>query len=268
MEREIEVDIAALARLAHAFGQVNFAMMRSRLRGCPAERAARSDVSVALGPRLRALADRVLAGLPVADLCCDHGRLAAALIVEGRVPLVIASDLNAAPLVGAAALVEALNVGDRVTLRRGDGATVLDIGEVATVVIAGIGAQLAERLVDEGQPQLAGVRRLIVQVNHGFPKLGQLRGRLVELGWAIVDEAIASEQGRLYPIVVAEPGAAGVLDEADRELGPVLRRSSDPLVRAWFERERERIERALADMQSGRADADTLAHYRRYLALS
>jgi tRNA (adenine22-N1)-methyltransferase len=224
-------------------------------------------VSVVLSPRLRALADRVLPGLPVADLCCDHGQLAAALILEARAPWVIAADINATPLRGAAALVDELGLGDRVTLRLGDGAAVLEAGEVATVVIAGIGAQLAERIIGEGQAKLARVRRLIVQVNHGFPKLGALRERLAELGWGIVDEAIALEQGRLYPIVVAEPGVAVVLDEADRELGPVLRRRSDPLVRAWFERERDRVARAIAGMQSGRADAETLAHYRRYLAL-
>jgi tRNA (adenine22-N1)-methyltransferase len=220
-----------------------------------------------LGPRLRALADRVLPGLPVADLCCDHAQLAAALIVEGRAPWVIAADINAAPLRGAAALLVELGISDRVTLRQGDGATVLEAGEVATVVIAGIGALLAARLVSEGQAKLAGVRRLIVQVNHGFPKLGQLRARLDALGWAIIDEAIVRDQGRLYPIVVAERGAVGVLDEADRELGPVLRRSGDPLVRAWFERERARVERALAGMQSGRVDAETLDHYRGYLEL-
>lgn len=216
---------------------------------------------------MRAIADRVLPGLPVADLCCDHAQLAAALIVEGRSPWVIASDVNAAPLRGAAALLDELGIAGRVTLRLGDGATILSPGEVATVVIAGIGAQLAERILEQGQARLAGVRRLIVQVNHGFPKLGSLRGRMAVLGWVIVDETIVRDQGRLYSVMVAEPGAAVVLDEADRELGPVLRHSDDPLVRAWFEQERERVERALAGMHSGRADADTLAHYQRYREL-
>jgi tRNA (adenine22-N1)-methyltransferase len=220
-----------------------------------------------LGPRLRAIADRVLPGLPVADLCCDHAQLAAALIVEGRVPGAIAADINVAPLQAAAAMLAELGIGDRVSLRQGDGAAVLVPGEVATVVIAGIGALLAERIVAEGQAKLAGVGRLIVQVNHGFPKLGQLRARLAVLGWVIVDETVARDQGRLYPILVAEPGVAGVLDEADRELGPVLRHSGDPLVRAWFERERARVERALAGMQGARAEAEMLAHYRRYLKL-
>lgn len=219
-----------------------------------------------LGPRLRAIAERVPSGLAIADLCCDHAMLAAALVVDGRVPWAIAADLNAAPLRAAAARVAALGIGDRLTLRQGDGAAVLTAGEVATVVIAGVGAQLAERILDEGQASLVGVSRVIVQVNHGFPKLGSLRSRLAALGWVIIDEAIAREQRRLYPIIVAQPGAA-VLDEADRELGPVLRRSGDALVSAWFERERSRVERALAGMQSGQADVDVLAHYRRYLTL-
>ncbi|MFO7561406.1 MAG: class I SAM-dependent methyltransferase [Enhygromyxa sp.] len=220
-----------------------------------------------LSPRLRAIAERVPPGRPLADLCCDHAQLAAALVVEGRVPWAIAADLNPGPLRAATALVAALGIGDRVTLRQGDGASVLAAGEVATVVIAGVGAPLAETILAEGQASLAGVSRLIVQVNHGFPKLGRLRARLGELGWALVDEAIAEDQGRLYPILVAEPGAPGLLDETDRELGPILRRSADPLTRAWFERERSRVERALAGMQRGSADAEALAQYRRYLEL-
>lgn len=183
-------------------------------------------------------------------------------------PWAIAADLNAAPLTAAAGLLGELGIADRVTLRRGDGAGVLAVGEIETVVIAGVGAPLAERIVREGRASLAGVSRLIVQVNHGFPKLGELRAGLGELGWGIVDEVIAQEQRRLYPILVAEPGQARTLDEVERELGPVLRRSTDPAVRAWFERERERVERALAGMQRGRGEGETLARYRRYLELS
>lgn len=226
-------------------------------------------MSLSLSPRLRAIAKRVLAGEVVADLCCDHAKLAAALVVEGHVPRAIAADINAAPLAAAATLLAELGIEDRVELRLGDAATLLEPGEAGTVVLAGIGALLAERIVRDAEAsgRLRGVRRLIVAANHGFPKLGLLRASLDALGWAIVDEAIAEDQGRLYPILVCERGSGRVVNEADRELGPLLRHRGDPLTEAWFERERARVERAIAGMQSGQADPETLAHYQRFLAL-
>lgn len=222
-----------------------------------------------LGPRLRAIAERVVPGFPVADLCCDHARLAVALVNEDRVPRAIAGDINTGPLASAAEALARLGLNARIELRHGDGVAVLEPGDATTVVIAGVGAPLAERIVRAGQAsgKLAGVARLIVQPNHGFPKLGSLRAALDGLGWTIVDEAIACDQGRLYVIVVAEPGAVRLRDEADRELGPVLRRGDDPLAAEWFERERARVERALTGMDRGRFDVETLAHYRRYLTL-
>ena len=224
--------------------------------------------AVELGPRLRALAERVLPGRPVADLCCDHAKLSAALVGEGRVPRAIAADVHPDPLVGAAALIAALGLGDRVALREGDGARVLAAGEVATVVIAGVGAPLAERIVAEGEAggHLRGVERLLVQANHGFPKLGELRAGLDALGWGIADEALVRDQGRLYPILVCAPGGGRLRDPIDRELGPILRQRLDPLADAWFERERARVSRALAGMDAGTREPALRAHYQAFLA--
>lgn len=204
-----------------------------------------------LGPRLSAIASLTLAGAPVADLCCDHGKLAAALVASGRAPRAIAADLRREPLVGARRRLTSLGLEQRVELRRGDGFAVLTPGEVATAILAGIGAPLAERLLVAGDAagHLAGLRRLVVQPNHGYPKLGPLRARLDALGWDLVDERVAAEGGRLYVILVAEPSgrrpAAALRDDLDLDLGPRLRRRSDPLTRAWFAREADRLATAL-----------------------
>ena len=221
-----------------------------------------------LGPRLRALASRVLPGRPAADLCCDHARLAASLVRAGRVPRVVAGDLNAAPLDAARRWLAEEGLDDgRIELRQGDGLRVLTpADEVASVVIAGIGAPLCERLLEEGRPQLERVERLIVQANHGFPKLGSLRARIVALGFGLVDECISRERNRLYVTMVAERGGAGLGDLVDRELGPLLRAGRDPLWEDWLAREQRRIERAIAGMERARRPDTLLADYRDLLA--
>jgi tRNA (adenine22-N1)-methyltransferase len=209
-----------------------------------------------LGPRLRTLADAVLAGEAVADLCCDHALLAVALVGEGRVPRAIAGDRANAPLVAAARTVAEVGLDDRIELRLGDGFDVLGPGEVASVVISGVGALLIARLLDDasGSGRLVGVRRLILNANDGFPRLGELRAQLAALGWGLVHETLVLERERFHLIMVAEPMPAGVpvRDEIDRELGPLLRRREDPWFEAWRARERARIEQALRRMTDRR----------------
>jgi tRNA (adenine22-N1)-methyltransferase len=221
-----------------------------------------------LRPRLRAIADRVLPGEPVADLCCDHAQLAAALVESGHVPLAIAIDINRAPLQAAAQMLHGLDL--RVSLREGDGLSVVEPGEVATVVIAGVGAPLIERLLEAGAAngRLLGVERVIVQANQcGFPRLGSLRTTFDRLGWSLVDECLVRDQDRLYVILVAEPGAVGLRDASDRELGPILRHGRDPLWSDWLAYERRRVTRACRTMRGSRAEHELLASYRTYLAM-
>jgi tRNA (adenine22-N1)-methyltransferase len=224
---------------------------------------------IELRPRLRAIAERVLPGQPVGDLCCDHARLAAALVESGRVPYAIGIDINRPPLEAAAQMLDEICLRERVQLREGDGFSTLEPGEVATVVIAGIGAGLAERLLEAGAAngRLLGVQRMIVQVNHAFPRLGSVRGTIDRLGFSLIDECLVRDQGRLYVILVAEPGGVGLRDDVDRELGPILRRGRDPLWHDWLAREHERIRRACTTMPGSRAEAEQLASYRAYLAM-
>lgn len=222
-----------------------------------------------LRPRLRAIAERVLPGQPAADLCCDHALLAAALVESGRVPHAIAVDINRAPLEAAKQMLDDRHLGLRVQLREGDGFSALEPGEVATVVIAGVGASLAERLLEAGAAngRLLGVRRMIVQVNHGFPRLGSVRSTIDALGWSLVDECLVHDQARLYVVLVAEPGDVGLRDAVDREIGPILRRGLDPLWPHWLAREHARVRRACTTMLGSRAEGELLESYLAFLTM-
>lgn len=227
---------------------------------------------IELRPRLRAIAERVLPGQPIADLCCDHARLAAALVESGRVPHAIAVDIHRAPLEAATQMLDEMGLRERVQLREGDGFSALEPSEATTVVIAGVGAGLAERLLEAGAAsgRLLGVQRLIVQVNHNFPRLGSVRDtidRLAPHGWSLVDECLVRDQGRLYVILIAEPGGVGLCDATDREIGPILRRGHDPLWQDWLAREHTRVRRACTTMRGSRAEGEQLERYRAFLAM-
>lgn len=221
-----------------------------------------------LGPRLRAIAERVIPGEPMADVCCDHARLATALVVDGVVPRAIAVDVNAGPLRQAAEVVAAAGVTHRVEMRRGDGLMVLRPEDaVATVTIAGVGSALVERVLRASPVE---PRRVVIQANDVFPRLGGLRRALFGLGWHLTDERLAEARGRFYTVLVAErDGAAdrdGVarLDDVDVDLGPILRRGDDPLFGRWLAHERDRVERALTGMRRGARDTPERARFERW----
>jgi Predicted SAM-dependent methyltransferase len=78
-----------------------------------------------LSPRLRAVADLVPSGASVVDVGTDHAWLVVHLLHERRVPGAIAADVNAAPLDGARARIDAHRLGKHVDVRQGDGLAVV-----------------------------------------------------------------------------------------------------------------------------------------------
>ncbi len=194
-----------------------------------------------MSARLDAIAGFVLTGRAMADIGTDHALLPAALVERGIVPTAIASDVAAGPIGAARRTLRARDLEDRVILRRADGLAGLRPGEVATVVIAGLGGAAMIEMLSGVSPQ--GLERLVLSPNGG---VAELRRHLDQTGWGIVDEAMIAEAGRLYPIVVAEPGARGEgLDETDIVLGPILRRRRGPAFEQWLRAALQRQQRAL-----------------------
>ena len=89
-----------------------------------------------LPPRLAAIAELVPVGRALADVGTDHALLPLWLLRRGRIPSAIATDIHKAPLERTRA-----SLGDVSGLRLilCDGLDGVEAGEVATVVIAGLG---------------------------------------------------------------------------------------------------------------------------------
>lgn len=201
----------------------------------------------ALGPRLHALAELVLPGAPALDLGTDHARLPVALVASGRVPTAIASDLGSGPLAVAAATIARLGLEDRISLRLADGLRAIAPGEVATVILAGMGAgRIASILA--ARPD-HGARRLVLQPNDDP---AGLRRWLTRHRLALVDERLARERGRFYVVIAAEPGDPAPLSPLELEVGPRLLARNDPQLAPFVRRELALCDRAVAGMRRAR----------------
>lgn len=173
---------------------------------------------VKLDDRLAAIAGLVLPGQAAADIGTDHNYLPAFLLQRGVCPRVIASDKADGPYRNAVALTRRLGLEQTLEVRRGQGLEVLNPGEAATIIIAGMGGRLTIEILAAAPAVLAQTRRLVLQPQRDLP---QLRRWLAEHGWRIVAERMAYDHGWYYTALAAEPGEA-VLTPQEAEFGPCL----------------------------------------------
>lgn len=160
-------------------------------------------MTMALSKRLQTIASYIPKGSRVADIGTDHAYLPIYLVQASISPFVVAGEVNPGPLKSAKDQVEAYQLASFIHVRKGDGLAVVKSGEVDVVTIAGMGGALICDILDRGGRQLKGVRRLVLQPNVAEK---QVRKWLFSHGWSLTAEAILEEDGKIYEILVAEPG--------------------------------------------------------------
>ncbi len=153
--------------------------------------------------RLRALGGMVTPGNVVADVGCDHGYLAVYLVQEGISPRVIASDVRQGPLSAAEAHVEERGLSAYIETRLSDGLAGYRPGEAETLVCAGMGGRLMQRILTDHADVTAGFQELILQPQS---ELRQFRIFLREQGFSVLDENILCEDGKYYFLFRVSPG--------------------------------------------------------------
>ena len=192
--------------------------------------------------RLLQLAELVLPGRPMADIGTDHALLPAWLRYHDQVPFAIGSDIHRAPLEHARARLDPFAI-DGLDLRQGSGLRTLAPGEVATIVIAGMGGDRIQSIVDDAPDVAHSATRLVLQPNTRWTAT---RRWLQRRRLPLIDERLVAERDHVYVCLIVEPG--GPLGEpwtqADAVLGPHLRRRPDPLFERWRRQRVESLRRA------------------------
>lgn len=157
---------------------------------------------VQLSGRLRALADMVTPGNVVADVGCDHGFLSIYLLEQGIAPRVIAGDVRKGPLSAARDHVERRGLSAYIETRLSDGLAQYLPGEAGTLVCAGMGGRLMQRILLQNPDVTRAFEELILQPQS---ELRNFRVFLREQGLAVTDENILCEDGKYYFMFRAVP---------------------------------------------------------------
>ena len=197
----------------------------------------------------------------VADVGTDHAYLPLVLTGTGRARLAIASDIHLGPIERAAQHVAAYGLSERVKTVRADGLEGLESYHPTDIIIFGMGGELIARILSDAPWVRDPAIRLILQpMTHAEC----VRRFLAEGGFAIVEEVLSKESGKIYQTIVAEfDGKPYELDEVTAELGRfAAKKQNEPLRCPFISHRIEVLEAAAAGKE--RAGVDTAAE-RRYI---
>lgn len=190
-----------------------------------------------LSLRLSAIAEMVMEGNRLVDVGCDHGYLPVYLVLTHRIPGAIAMDVRSGPLMRAREHIEEYGVGAYIETRLSDGLSALKKGEGDTLVIAGMGGPLMERILVQGKEIACSFKELILQPQSDIP---HFRGFLLESGYEIISENMIFEDGKYYPMMKAVWKGLPQLPWTKEELyfGKFLLSRKNPVLKEYLKREK------------------------------
>jgi tRNA (adenine22-N1)-methyltransferase len=223
-------------------------------------------IELKLSKRLCAVSKAVPSGKTVADIGSDHALLPCALCLSNKVPRAVAGEVIDGPYQAALAQVQKWQLGDVVSVRKGDGLDVIAPGEVDVVVIAGMGGKLIRDILERGKNKLAGVSRLILQ-----PNMAAMATRLwlMKHGWELIDETILEEDKKVYEVLVAEPGDGRApyrtVGEAALWAGPFLMKEKNAAFRKKWRAEISKWKNIYVQLQRATQTEEVVARQRNLL---
>lgn len=227
---------------------------------------------VALSERLRAVAGMVTRGNRVCDVGCDHGFVPIYLVQHGISPGVLAMDLREGPLRAAREHVSAYGLESRIETRMSDGLHNYESGEADTLICAGMGGGLMQRILEAEREKTISFRELVLQPQS---EIERFRRFLRESGYRIFDEEMVAEDGKFYQVIRAGQGCgaagggsvrhglqetpvslnmcAGMPTEKLCKLkdryGPILLQKRTPVFLSFLEREKTVYEEILVNLR-------------------
>ena len=202
-----------------------------------------------ISKRLLCCASMVQPGSRVADIGTDHGYLGIYLLQSGAARHVIACDLRKDPLENARRNAKLFGVDGEMEFRLSDGLEKILPDEVDTVVMAGMGGDLIQKILSQCPWRKREGLQFILQPQSAG---NVLRRWLCEDGFEIQCEEPVQDGHFLYTVMDIRQGEPAPLTPGTEYASPALLASGSPLVGNYL----ARVENALQETVRGLTNAE------------
>lgn len=201
-----------------------------------------------IGARLETIGKLVPINGTLADIGTDHAYLPVWLIQNKLIHHAIAADIAAGPCQAARATVNRYGLSLLVDIRQGSGFSILEPGEVGTVVLAGMGAATMVAILDAAPQVVRALNLLILQPMNGA---SLLRKWAQENGFYVHQEKLCRENDRFYVVMTLKHCFKQTVNYSPLEmvLGPCLLQGKSPFWKGYLEELRRHYEQQRGRMQ-------------------
>ena len=206
-----------------------------------------------LSLRLSAIAGLVTRGNRLVDVGCDHGYLPVSLYLDGKIPGAIAMDVRKGPLSRAQEHISQYGLDAYIETRLSDGLEALKPGEGDTLVIAGMGGPLMERILTDGAEVRESFREMILQPQSDIP---HFRRFVRKIGWQITEEEMVLEDGKFYPMMKAirDQKCNESWTPLEEMFGKYLLQEKNPVLQQFLQRELRIRQNILTKLQKAETE--------------
>lgn len=186
-----------------------------------------------LSKRLMAVAEMVTPGKILADIGTDHGYIPIYLVLNQIIPSAVAMDIHKGPLERAKENINRYQLNASIRIKLSDGLSALD-EQVASLIIAGMGGALINRILHEGREKLLNISELILSPHSA---ISEVRQYLHSIGFQIILENMIIDEGKFYTIIKAIPGDEVYSKDIYYTYGKYLLINKKPVLKAYLENE-------------------------------
>ena len=219
------------------------------------------DKQIQLPKRIQKIVDLIPPSSCIADIGCDHAYVPIEAVRQGKAQHAIACDVRTGPLQHAEEHILFAGLAGKIETRCSDGLGRVQAGEADTVVMAGMGGPLMERLL---LGRLDDFPHFVLSPQSEIP---HFRHFLLDQGMKIEEETMLVEDGKYYVILnvsknqeghtstACAPGSerdgqealqdAAYMREEDFLYGGRLLQRKDPVLKAFLKKEKQRYEEIL-----------------------
>ncbi len=209
------------------------------------------DINKYMTERLLAVASFAQNESTVADVGTDHAYIPVYLVQKGVSKSALAMDINEGPLLRAKENIEKFNLQDKIKTRLSDGLKELLEGECDTVIIAGMGGILINKILDDSKHLYPYINHYILQP---MTAIEETRKFLEENGFSIENERLAKEENKIYTVILAKRGEMKIENEIDYYVGKKLVENKDELLVDFLDGKIYELNKAIQSMKNTEND--------------